>query len=132
MKDNIKLEEIFYDNVYEHIRSARIQAKKNYIKANMIILDTGIAMTNHLFVDDNIIPPTIWGMKVMYHNNLAKNYDVNFAISRGTNLITKEKKENKENKELKDEIKNLKRLLKNAKISRTHLKRYIRKLKDEK
>ena len=129
MKDNIKLGEIFYDNVLEHIRSAKIQANKNYIEANMIILDTGIAMTNHLFVYDNVIEPTIWGMKVEYHDNLANNYDVNFAISRGTNLITKEKKENKE---LKDEIKNLKRLLKNAKISRSHLKRYIRKLKGEK
>ena len=33
---------------------------------------------------------------------------------------------------LKKELKELKRLLKNAKISRTHLKRYIRKLKGEK
>lgn len=33
---------------------------------------------------------------------------------------------------LNAEIKKLKRLLKNAKISRTHLKRYIRKLKGEK
>lgn len=33
---------------------------------------------------------------------------------------------------LNAEIKELKRLLKNAKISRTHLKRYIRKLKGEK
>lgn len=33
---------------------------------------------------------------------------------------------------LNAEIKELKRLLKNAKISRSHLKRYIRKLKGEK
>lgn len=126
MKDNIKLEEIFYDNVLEHIRSAQIQAEKNYIKANMIILDTGIAMTNHLFVYDNIIQPIIWGLKVEYHDNLANNYGVNFAISRETNHIKKEPDESQE------EIKKLKRLLKNAKISRSHLKRYIRKLKGEK
>lgn len=126
MKDNIKLEEIFYDNVLEHIRSAKIQAYKNHIEANMIILDTGIAMTNHLFMYDNIIQPTIWGMKVMYHDNLANNYGVNFAISRKTNHIKKELDESQA------ELKELKRLLKNAKISRSHLKRYIRKLKDEK
>lgn len=33
--------------------------------------------------------------------------------------------------QLKKELKELKRLLKNAKISRSHLKRYIRKLKGE-
>ena len=126
MKDNIKLEEIFYDNVLEHIRSAKIQAYKNHIEANMIILDTGIAMTNHLFMYDNIIQPTIWGMKVMYHDNLANDYNVNFAISRGTNHIKTEIDESQA------ELKELKRLLKNAKISRSHLKRYIRKLKGEK
>ena len=122
-KNKIETGEIWYDNVIEHIRSAKIQAEKNHIYANMIILDTGIAMKNHLFVYNNLIPPIIWGMKVMYQSNLANDYGVNFAISRGTNHIQKE------NDELQEEIKELKRLLKNAKISRTMLKRSIRKLK---
>ena len=124
-KNKIEIGKIWYDNVIEHIRSAKIQAEKNHIYANMIILDTGIAMTNHLFVYNNLIPPIIWGMEVEYKSNLAKDYGVNFAISRKPNHIEKE------NEELREEIKELKRLLKNAKISRTMLKRSIRKLKGE-
>lgn len=122
-KNKIETGEIFYDNIIEHIRLAQIQAEKNHIKANMIIIDTGIAMTNYLFVYNDLIPPIIWGLKVEYKSNLAKDYGVNFAIS------NKPEYQLKENEEEKKEIKELKRLLKNAKISRTMLKRSIRKLK---
>ena len=124
-KNKIEIGENWYENIIEHIRWAIIQAEKNHIHANMIIIDTGIAITNHLIVNDNLIPPMIWGLKVEYQSNLAKDYGVYFAISKQT------ENQLKENEEEIKEIKELKRLLKNAKISRTMLKRSIRKLKGE-
>ena len=70
-------------NIYEHIRKARIEAQRQFIAANTIIIDKEIAYTNNLFVQDNNIigeyPPMIFGMKVLYDNNLPNN--ANFVIT---------------------------------------------------
>ena len=70
-------------NIYEHIRKARVEAQRQFIAANTIIIDREIAYTNNLFVQDNNIiseyPPMIFGMKVLYDNNLPNN--ANFVIT---------------------------------------------------
>lgn len=66
------------NNIYEHIRKAKIQAEKEYIKANTIIIDKDIAIANNLWYESNPIPPIIFGMKVEYSKALPN--DINFAI----------------------------------------------------
>ena len=70
-------------NIYEHIRKARIEAQRQFIATNTIIIDKEIAYTNNLFVQDNNIigeyPPMIFGMKVLYDDNLPNN--ANFVIT---------------------------------------------------
>ena len=70
-------------NIYEHIRKAKIEAQRQFIAANTIIIDKEIAYTNNLFVQDNNIigeyPPMIFGMKVLYDDNLPNN--ANFVIT---------------------------------------------------
>ena len=105
--------DVIYENILEHIRSAKIQADKQNIAANMIILDTGVAITNGLFLTDGFIGPTIWGMKVKYQSKLADDYNVNFVISH-TNDKTRFEALEKENKFLKETIKKLRNLLKDG------------------
>ena len=70
-------------DIYEHIRKAKIEAQKQWIASNTIIIDREIAYANNLFVQDNNIiteyPPMIFGMKVLYDNNLPNN--ANFIIT---------------------------------------------------
>lgn len=98
--------EAIYENLLEHIRAAKIQADKKNIAANMIILDTGVAITNGLYLTDGFIDPTIWGMKVKYQSKLADDYNVNFAILH-TNAKSRFEALEKENKFLKETIKKI-------------------------
>ena len=67
------------NNIYEHIRKAKIEAEKNFIEANTIIIDTEFARTNNLFFSDgysiNEYPPMIFGLKVFYGKDLPNNAD---------------------------------------------------------
>lgn len=85
-------------NIYEHIRKAKIQAEKDYIKANTIIIDKDIAKTNNLFYNGGMYPPMIMGLKVVYSKNLPDN--VNFIISEGNQV----KSEFEKFKQLKDDL----------------------------
>lgn len=66
-------------DIYSRIRQAKIEAEKNFIEANTIIIDTEFARTNNLFFSDGYsiheYPPMIFGLKVFYGKDLPNNAD---------------------------------------------------------
>lgn len=73
-------------DLIEHINRCKIQALKNHINANMIIIDKEIAMANCIYYPTahgsvNYIPSMIMGMRVDYEKNLRDEYGFNFVIS---------------------------------------------------
>ena len=80
-------------DIYEHILKALHEARKNKIKANTIIIDEEVAMSNELYfpyeINDNryleTIPPMLFGLKINYMKNLTKDYDSNFIILENLN-----------------------------------------------
>ena len=66
------------ENILDHIRKAINESYKQYIKANTIIIDKDLAMTNNLF--NSNYPAFIFGLKVQYKEDLAKDFGYNFAL----------------------------------------------------
>ena len=101
------------NNIIEHIRKASIEAHKQMIKANMIIIDTDLARTNHLFIPENgtLYSPMIFGLEVKYADNLTRDYGFNFVIAEGNTQLEELIELRKENKELKNKLKQLKEVL---------------------
>lgn len=95
-----------FNNIYEHIRAAKIEAEKSYIRANTILIDEGLAKTNEMFIEGvGIVPPMIFGLEVKYVSKLSENYGINFALLNSNNTM------NQENIRLKQEVELLQRKL---------------------
>ena len=104
------------NNICEHIRKALREAQMQMIKANMIIIDTDLARTNHLFFPEtsSICSPMIMGLEVKYIDNLTRDYGFNFVIAEGKTQLEELIELRKENKELKNKLKQLKEVLENV------------------
>lgn len=66
------------ENILDHIRKAINESYSRYFKANTVIIDTDLAMTNNLISPN--YPAFIFGLKVQYQKNLAKDFGYNFAL----------------------------------------------------
>lgn len=104
------------DNIYEHIRKAQLEAQKQHIKANMIIIDTDLAIVNGLCFPENetsykITPPIIMGLEIKYHKHLAKDLGVNFAITEGKSMMDEIFELKAENYKLKEKLRKLQEVL---------------------
>lgn len=80
-------------DIYDHICRAKTEAIIRNIKANQIIIDKDLAITNNLYIqgiDETLteINPMILGLAIVYQANLAKD-GYNFII--GYNPILDEK-----------------------------------------
>lgn len=71
------------NNLIEHIRKAQVEALKQNIEANTIMIDKDIAYSNNLmgFIGQSYyeFPPMIFGMKVLYKEELPN--DAGFIIT---------------------------------------------------
>ena len=73
-------------DIYDHICRAKTEAIKRNIEANQIIIDKGLAITNHIYftnVDGSMCDcePMMLGLAIVYQENLAKdgyNFIMNF------------------------------------------------------
>lgn len=65
-------------NILNHISKSIYESHKRYFKANTIIIDKDLAMTNNLFNPN--LPACIFGLKVQYQEDLAKDFGYNFAL----------------------------------------------------
>ena len=73
-------------DIYDHICKAETEAIIRNIKANQIIIDKGLAITNNLYIqgiDEELkeINPMVLGLAIVYQENLAKdgyNFIMNF------------------------------------------------------
>ena len=103
------------NDIFEHIRKARLEAEKQMIETNMIIIDQDLAMTNEIYFmfNDNIrsIPPMIFGMEVKYQKNLTKDFGMNFIVTDGPTRDSELELLRKENAELKEQIRKMKEVL---------------------
>lgn len=82
-------------DIYEHIRKAETEAIIRNIKANQIIIDKGLAITNNLYIqgiDEELkeINPMVLGLAIVYQENLAKD-GYNFIIGYNPRLDEKPK-----------------------------------------
>lgn len=82
-------------DIYEHIRKAETEAVIRNIKANQIIIDKGLAITNHIYftnVDGSMCDynPMVLGLAIVYQENLAKD-GYNFIIGYNPKLDEKPK-----------------------------------------
>ena len=80
-------------DIYEHIRKAETEAVIRNIKANQIIIDKDLAITNNLYIqgiDENLkeINPMVLGLTIVYQENLAKD-GYNFIMSYNPRLEQK-------------------------------------------
>lgn len=98
-------------DIMEHFYKARIEAQKQHIKANMIILDEDLARTEHLLVDDKIIPPMIMGLEVKYLKNLTQDYGCHFIMTDGLIYQDRLKELEVENEILKSKLKRIEEVL---------------------
>lgn len=106
-----------HNDIFEHIRKARIEALNREIKANMIIIDRDLAITNELYISDNvclcgIVRPMILGLEVEYQKDLTKDFGFNFIITDGDTAETRIAELEKENAELRDRLRAIKEVLK--------------------
>ena len=96
-------------DIFEHIEKAKRQAFEQYIEANKIIIDKDIAITNQLFIPfDGVIyqvPPMIMGLAVSYDENLKRDYNCNFIVTRVDNVMPKTPLSEYSTEELLEEIK---------------------------
>ena len=103
------------DNIIEHIRKAQLEAQKQHIKANMIIIDTDLAKMNGLYAPSfegySICPPMIMGLEVKYVHNLTKDYGVGFILTKTHTQNDELISLRKENQELKEKLNKLKEVL---------------------
>lgn len=72
------------EDIYDHIYKAYNEAIIRNIKANQIIIDRDLAITNHIYfnnVDGSICDckPMMLGLAIVYQENLAKD-GYNFII----------------------------------------------------
>lgn len=108
----IKKTDIIFNNIFDHIQAVRREALKRNVKANTIVIDTGVAIVNNLLVPNK---PMLFGMKVEYETKLAEDFGFNFALVNDTtpselDLLRRE------NAELKETINKIKELLGNEEI----------------
>ena len=99
------------EDIMEHFYKARREAIKQYIKANIIIIDEDLARTEHLFIDNAIIPPMIMGLEVKYLKNLTQDYGFNFIMSYGATHQDRIKELELENELLRAKLKNIEEVL---------------------
>ena len=103
------------DNIMIHIRKAKIEAERNNIKANMIIIDEHIAKVNNLYSWDGRYvretPPMIFGLQVEYLEDLSKDYGANFIITKGNTVADENKKLREENARLKERLRKIEEAL---------------------
>lgn len=82
-------------DIYDHICRAKTEAIIKNIKANQIIIDKGLAITNHIYftnVDGSMCDynPMVLGLAIVYQENLAKD-GYNFIMSYNPRLDEKPK-----------------------------------------
>lgn len=82
-------------DIIDHINKAKLEAIIRNIKANQIIIDRGLAITNHIYftnVDGSMCDcePMMLGLAVVYQENLAKD-GYNFIIGYNPRLDKKPK-----------------------------------------
>lgn len=82
-------------DIYDHICKAETEALIRNIKANQIIIDKGLAITNNLYIqgiDEELkeINPMVLGLAIVYQENLAKD-GYNFIIGYNPRLDEKPK-----------------------------------------
>lgn len=82
-------------DIYDHICRAKKEAIIKNIKANQIIIDKGLAITNHIYftnVDGSMCDykPMMLGLAIVYQENLAKD-GYNFIMSYNPRLEPKTK-----------------------------------------
>lgn len=101
------------EDLLNHIRKAQIEAQIKCFKSDIIFIDEELAMTNGFPFFEGTFPPTIFGLKVKYFKDLAKDWGFNFMITK------QESDENeliclrKENQKLRETIEKLKKILEN-------------------
>lgn len=83
------------EDIVDHIYSAYLEAIKREIKINQIIIDQGLAITNHIYFKNvtgiiTTMHPMILGLAVVYQENLAKD-GYNFIIGYNPRLDEKPK-----------------------------------------
>lgn len=99
------------DNIMEHIYKAQIEARKQHIKANTIIIDEELARTENLLIDNYIIPPMIMGLEVKYLKHLTKDYGFNFMLADSPTMQDKIKNLELENDYLRAKLKRIEELV---------------------
>ena len=99
------------DNIMEHIYKAQMEARKRHIKVNTIIIDKELARTEHLLVDNYIMPPMIMGLEVKYLEHLTKDYGFNFVLADGSTMQDKMKNLELENDYLRAKLKRIEELV---------------------
>ena len=95
------------DNIIEHIRKAQLEAQKQHFKANIIIIDSDLAMINNFCPD---YPRMIMGLEVKYIHNLTQDYGINFAIAEGDTMSNELISLRKENRELRRKLNKVKQV----------------------
>lgn len=106
-----------YKDIMDHIIKVKQQAEKEEIKANMIIIDEGIAKTNHLLISGyfkngyRMVPPMIFGLEVKYAKNLIEDYGAFFIITEGPTANDRISKLEEENRELREKLERVKDIL---------------------
>lgn len=103
------------DDIRKHIFKAKVEAERNNIKANMIIIDEHIAKVNNLYswgggyVRET--PPMIFGLQVEYLEDLSKDYGANFIITQGNTVADENKKLREENAWLRERLRKIEEAL---------------------
>lgn len=83
------------EDIYDHIYKAYNESIKRNIKANQIIIDRDLAITNHIYfknIDGGMCDynPMIFGLAIDYDKNLRKD-GYNFVIGYNSRLDKKPK-----------------------------------------
>ena len=96
------------NDIVEHIRKAEHEAAMRDFKANMVIIDQDLAISQGFYSGLNLYPPMVFGLEVQYAKNLVKDLGANFIISRGDTVEDRIKKLEAENAELKAKLNKIK------------------------
>lgn len=91
-------------DIIDHILKARHEVEMRDIKANMIIVDQDLAISQHFYSTYNEYPPMVFGLEVQYVKNLTKDLGANFVISEGNTMSKRIKELEAENAELKNKL----------------------------
>ena len=65
-------------NILDHIIKGRIEAQRKLFNANTVVIDKDLAITNNLITPNK--PMFLYGLKVKYQENLAKDLGFNFLL----------------------------------------------------